>query len=71
MCGGCCLGVLHNLARGLHGDLAALVRAGAIVAGLPFTATGFLKIRVLVALLAAGENRLRSPAATPTPVPPR
>jgi hypothetical protein len=39
------IGVLHNLARGLHGDLAALARAGAIVAGLAFTATGFLKIR--------------------------
>ena len=38
-------GVLHNLARGLGGDLAALARAGAIVAGLAFTATGFLKIR--------------------------
>ena len=38
-------GVLHNLARGLHGDLAAPAQAGAIVAGLAFTATGFLKIR--------------------------
>jgi hypothetical protein len=39
------IGVLHNRSRGLHGDLAALARAGAIVAGLAFTATGFLKIR--------------------------
>ena len=39
------IGVLHNLSRGLHGDLAALARAGAIVAGLAFTAAGFLKIR--------------------------
>ena len=39
------IGVLHNFARGLHGDLAAPARAGAIVAGLAFTATGFLKIR--------------------------
>ena len=39
------IGVLHNLGRGLHGDLAALARAGAIVAGLAFTTTGFLKIR--------------------------
>jgi GT2 family glycosyltransferase len=38
-------GVLHNLSRGLSGDLAALARAGAIVAGLAFTATGFLTIR--------------------------
>jgi hypothetical protein len=36
---------VQNLSRGLHGDLAALARAGAIVAGLAFTATGFLKIR--------------------------
>ena len=39
------IGVLQNLGRGLRGDLAALARAGAIVAGLAFTATGFLKIR--------------------------
>ncbi len=39
------VGVLHNLGRGLSGDLSALARAGAIVAGLAFTATGFLKIR--------------------------
>ncbi|HEV2930340.1 MAG TPA: glycosyltransferase, partial [Propionibacteriaceae bacterium] len=39
------IGVLQNLARGLGGDLAALARAGAIVAGLAFTATGFLKVR--------------------------
>jgi len=39
------VGVLQNLGLGLHGDLAALARAGAIVAGLAFTATGFLKIR--------------------------
>jgi hypothetical protein len=38
-------GVLHKLGRGPHGDLAALARAGAIAAGLTFTATGFLKIR--------------------------
>ncbi len=39
-------GVLHNLGRGLRGDLAALARAGAIVAGLAFTATGFLELRL-------------------------
>jgi hypothetical protein len=39
------VGVLRTLARGLFGDLAALARAGAIVAGLAFTTTGFLKIR--------------------------
>lgn len=38
-------GVLHNLGAGLRGDLTALARAGAIMAGLAFTATGFLKIR--------------------------
>ena len=37
--------VLRNLGPGHHGDLAALGRADAIVAGLAFTATGFLKIR--------------------------
>ena len=39
------IGVQHNLARGLHGDLAAPARASAIVVGLAFTATGLLKIR--------------------------
>jgi hypothetical protein len=39
------IGVLRNLSRNLHGDLAALDRASAIVAGLAFSATGFLKIR--------------------------
>jgi len=39
------IGVLHNPAGGLHGDLAALALAGAIGAGLAFTATGLLKIR--------------------------
>ena len=38
-------GVLHNLVAVSGGDLAALARAGAIVAGLAFTTTGFLKIR--------------------------
>jgi GT2 family glycosyltransferase len=39
------IGVLHNLGRGLRGDLAALARAGVIVAGLAFTVAGFLKVR--------------------------
>jgi hypothetical protein len=39
------VGALRNLGRGLHSDLAALARAGAIVAGPAFTATGFLKVR--------------------------
>ena len=38
-------GVKENLSRGLRGDLAAVARAGAIVAGLAFTATGFLQVR--------------------------
>ena len=37
--------VLQDLGRVLHGDLAALARAGAIVSGLGFTATGLLRIR--------------------------
>ena len=37
--------VLQNLGRVFHGDLAALARAGAIVSGLGFTATGLLRIR--------------------------
>jgi hypothetical protein len=39
------IGALPNLACGLHGDHAALARAGAILAGPAFTATGFLKVR--------------------------
>jgi hypothetical protein len=39
------IGALPNLDRDLGGDLAAMDRAGTIVAGLAFTATGFLKIR--------------------------
>jgi hypothetical protein len=39
------VGALHNHVRGLHGDLAALAHAGAIVAGPAFTATGSLKVR--------------------------
>ena len=35
-------GVLRNLGAALHGDRAALARAGRIVAGLGLTATGFL-----------------------------
>ncbi len=38
-------GVLTNLGRSLHGDLAGVARAGAIVAGLGLTATGFLSAR--------------------------
>ncbi len=38
-------GVLTNLGRTLHGDLAGVARAGAIVAGLGLTATGFLSAR--------------------------
>ena len=38
-------GVLANLGRSLHGDLAGVARAGAIVAGLSLTATGFLSAR--------------------------
>ena len=38
-------GVLTNLGRSLHGDLAGVARAGAIVAGLGLTATGFLTTR--------------------------
>jgi hypothetical protein len=39
------VGALRNLGRGLPSDLAAPARAGAIVAGLAFTGTGFLKVR--------------------------
>jgi GT2 family glycosyltransferase len=38
-------GVLTNLGRSLQGDLAGVARAGAIVAGLGLTATGFLSAR--------------------------
>jgi glycosyltransferase involved in cell wall biosynthesis len=39
------IGVLHNLGRGLRGDVSALAQAGVIVAGLAFTVAGFLKVR--------------------------
>ncbi|HEU4547598.1 MAG TPA: glycosyltransferase, partial [Microlunatus sp.] len=38
-------GVLTNLGRTLHGDLSGAARAGAIVAGLGLTASGFLTTR--------------------------
>ena len=38
-------GICANLSRGLRGDWPALAQAGAIVAGLAVTATGYLQIR--------------------------
>ena len=55
-------GVRDSLRRGLRGDWAAVVRAGAIVAGLAVTATGYLQIRWT---RLAGPRRLAGPTLTP------
>ena len=49
-------GVLTNLGRTLRGDLAGAARAGAIVAGLSLTATGFLTTRFDPRRLSARVN---------------
>jgi GT2 family glycosyltransferase len=63
-------GVRRNLDRGLHGDPSGFARAGAIVAGLGFTAVGFLGTRWMSTgrgLAARAEPTSSIHAARPLP----